>query len=238
MIYTHQTTAAFSGFHAFANFSKQTVPPSGASPQWNRADVIRWLYQPNRAVFLPGASGGSHMSIFSELFGRPARGFFKRHLPCCSDQPEYSSRLLHFQRCSHRWSDDGHYPNTVDHRRFQRGLFANVGNRGKRPISQLQCGGWLHRRVERIRKFVLPGFTAERDCLSSSVPSLSPGLPLPRFPPIARRPETTSSPFRHPRMGSHITPLLPCSTCRELAVRFHQPLRRFLWAVPPHSISH
>lgn len=31
VIYTHQTIAAFSGFHAFALFSKQTVPPSGAT---------------------------------------------------------------------------------------------------------------------------------------------------------------------------------------------------------------
>jgi hypothetical protein len=31
VIYTHRTTTAFSGFHAFALFSKQTVPPSGAT---------------------------------------------------------------------------------------------------------------------------------------------------------------------------------------------------------------
>lgn len=30
VIYTHQTTAAFSGFHAFATFSSSTVPPGGA----------------------------------------------------------------------------------------------------------------------------------------------------------------------------------------------------------------
>ena len=100
VIYTHQTTAAFSGFHAFATFASSTVPPGGAIS--NEIGLVSYggYTTPTVQFSCQGLPAGASCQFSQSSLGvQPGPG--TEHIGCCSDQPRPSAGSVHFQRSSH-----------------------------------------------------------------------------------------------------------------------------------------
>ena len=167
VIYTNQTTAAFSGFHAFANFSKQTVPPSGATfPNGIGLTSYGGYTNPTVQFSCQGLPAGATCQ-FSQSSSAVQPGVFSNGTSLVvQTSPSIPLGSYTFNVVA----TDGVTTDTIPIRLIIADFsvaFSPTSATVVSGISQLQCGGWLHRRLDRFCKFVLPGFTAERDCLSS-----------------------------------------------------------------------